>query len=276
MKTKIDQLIAKVDRVLDRYLDDDADVTNFAKHRAFRWDGARRTLKPISRPAKIHPNHLLGIDAIKHEVLRNTKSFVHGGKANNILLWGERGTGKSSLVKALLTAFNKTSLRMIQIYRHDILSITSLYDRIAGLRSYRFILFIDDLSFEESQTDYKEMKTIMDGGIEEIPDNILFYATSNRKHLIPTRFSDNTSDEIRPSDTVEEKISLADRFGLSFGFYHFSEETYLEIAAFYAAEYGVPATGEQLERMAIRWALEAGSQNGRTAEQFAKNAAVKD
>jgi predicted AAA+ superfamily ATPase len=231
MKTKIDQLLAKVDRVLDRYLDDDADVTNFAKHRAFRWDGARRTLKPIPRPAKIHPNHLLGIDAIKHEVLRNTKSFVHGGKANNILLWGERGTGKSSLVKSLLTAFNKTPFRMIQIYRHDILSITSLYDLIAGHRSYRFILFIDDLSFEESQTDYKEMKTIMDGGIEDIPDNI---------------------------------------------FYHFSEETYLKIAAFYAAEYGVPATGEQLERMAIRWALEAGSQNGRTAEQFAKNAAVRD
>jgi hypothetical protein len=120
------------------------------------------------------------------------------------------------------------------------------------------------------------MKTIMDGGIEYIPDNILFYATSNRKHLIPTRFSDNTSDDIRPSDTVEEKISLADRFGLSFGFYHFSEETYLKIAALYAAEYGVPATGKQLERMAIRWALEVGSQNGRTAEQFAKNAAVKD
>jgi len=276
MKIKIDQLLAKVDRVLDRYLADETDVTNFARHRAFRWDGARRTLEPILRPVHIHPNRLLGIDAIKLEVLRNTKSFVHGGKANNVLLWGERGTGKSSLIKSLLTAFNKTPLRMIQIYRHDILSITSLFDMIAGHPSYRFILFIDDLSFEESQTDYKEMKTIMDGGVEEIPDNVLFYATSNRRHLITTRFSDNTSDENRPSDTVEEKISLADRFGLSFGFYHFSQETYLEIAAFYAEEYGVSVTGEQLKRMAIRWALEAGSENGRTAEQFAKNAAIKD
>ncbi len=276
MKTKIDQLIAKLDRVLDRYLADDTDVTSFSTHQAFRWDGARRAIKPLSRPVRIHPGHLIGIDAIKHEVLRNTKSFVHGGKANNVLLWGERGTGKSSLIKSLLTVFKKTPLRMIQIYRHDILSITSLFDMIAGHRSSRFILFIDDLSFEESQTDYKEMKTIMDGGLEEIPDNVLFYATSNRKHLIPTLFSDNTGDETRPSDTVEEKISLADRFGLSFGFYHFSQDTYLKISAFYAAKYGVPATGKQLEQMAIRWALEAGSKNGRTAEQFAKNAAVRD
>ncbi len=275
MKIKVDHLLAKIDRVLDRYLVDDADVTGFEGHQAFRWDGARRTLRPISRPARIHPSHLLGIDAIKREVLRNTKSFVQGGKANNILLWGERGTGKSSLIKSLLTVFKKTPLRMIQIYRHDILSITSLFEVIAGHRPYRFILFIDDLSFEESQTEYKEMKTIMDGGLEEIPDNILFYATSNRRHLIPTRFSDNTGDEIRPSDTVEEKISLADRFGLSFGFYHFSQDTYLEIAAFYAAKYGVQASDKQLKQMAIRWALEAGSKNGRTAEQFAKNAAVK-
>src|ERR1700690_887877 len=108
MKIKIDQLLAKVDRVLDRYLADDTDVTSFARHQAFRWDGARRTLKPLSRPARIHPKHLLGIDAVKHEILRNTKSFVHGEKANNVLLWGERGTGKSSLIKSLLTAFKKT------------------------------------------------------------------------------------------------------------------------------------------------------------------------
>jgi predicted AAA+ superfamily ATPase len=159
---------------------------------------------------------------------------------------------------------------MVQVYKHDILTIQEMYDLIAGSRPYRFILFIDDLSFEENQTDYKEMKTIMDGGLEEIPENVLFYATSNRKHLIPTRFSDNDSDEIRPSDTVEEKVSLVDRFGLRLGFYHFSQDTYLEIVATYAAKYGVRMGKDKLDHLAIQWALGAGGRNGRIAEQFVR------
>ena len=188
-------------------------------------------------------------------MVRNTKKFIEGRRANNVLLWGERGTGKSSLLKSLLTVFDGTPLRMVQIYKHDILTIQDLYDIIAASKPYRFILFIDDLSFEESQTDYKEMKIIMDGGLEEIPENVLFYATSNRKHLVPTRFSDNDSDEIRPSDTVEEKVSLVDRFGLRLGFYHFSQDTYLEIVASYAEKYGVSMDKERLEELAIRWAI---------------------
>jgi predicted AAA+ superfamily ATPase len=141
---------------------------------------------------------------------------------------------------------------------------------MARSEPYRFILFIDDLSFEENQTDYKEMKTIMDGGLEDIPENVLFYATSNRKHLVPTRFSDSDNDEIRSADTVEEKLSLADRFGLRFGFYHFSQETYLEIVTSYAAQYGVRMDREKLERLALQWALYAGGRNGRIAEQFTR------
>ena len=159
---------------------------------------------------------------------------------------------------------------MVQIYKHDILTIQDLFDLLAKSRPFRFILFIDDLSFEENQTDYKEMKTIMDGGLAEIPENLLFYATSNRKHLIPTKFSDNDSDEIRPSDTMEEKVSLVDRFGLRFGFYHLSQDTYLEIVASYAAKYGVRMDKERLERRAIQWALGAGGRNGRIAEQFVR------
>lgn len=270
VKPKIGQLLFKLDKLLDRYVDNGPEDSCFSIYHAFIWDGKRKTTKPIKRPVQIDLDDLIGIDSIKKEIVNNTKNFINGRKANNVLLWGERGTGKSSLMKALLTVFDGTTLRMIQIYKHDILTIQDLYDLLWRNRSYRFILFIDDLSFEESQMDYKEMKTIMDGGLEEIPENVLFYATSNRKHLIPTKFSDNESDEIRPSDTVEEKVSLVDRFGLRLGFYHFSQDTYLEIVASYAEKYGVSIVKDKLDRLAIQWALGAGGRNGRIAEQFVR------
>ena len=269
-RPKIGQLLVKLDKLLDRYVDGGPEEPRFVKYQAFLWDGKRKALNPVRRPVRIDQDDLIGIDSMKKAVLQNTRHFIDGKRANNVLLWGERGTGKSSLVKSLLTVFDDTALRMIQVYKHDILTIQELYDLVARSKPYRFILFIDDLSFEESQTDYKEMKTIMDGGLEEIPENVLFYATSNRKHLIPTKFSDNESDEIRPSDTVEEKVSLVDRFGLRFGFYHFSQETYLEIVASYAARYGIRMDKDKLERLAVQWALGAGGRNGRIAEQFAR------
>jgi hypothetical protein len=262
--------MAKLSRLLDRYVDGAADATDFAQHQAYLWDGRKKSLKPIKRPAAIDHDDLIGIDSIKKEVIRNTKNFINGTRANNVLLWGERGTGKSSLVKSLLTTFADTNLRMIQVYKHDILTIQEMYDLVADNKACRFILFIDDLSFEESQTDYKEMKTVLDGGLEAVPDNLLVYATSNRKHLVPTKFSDNESDEIRPSDTVEEKVSLVERFGLRFGFYHFSQDTYLEIVASYAKKYDVRLDGEKLNRLAVQWALWAGGRNGRIAEQFVR------
>ena len=270
-KSKMEQIMAKLDRLLDRYVDGGSEEPLLDEYRAFIWDGKRKSMKPVKRPVRINPDELIGIESIKKEVIRNTKNFLEGRRANNVLLWGERGTGKSSLLKSLLTVFDKTPLRMVQIHKHDILTIQDLYPTIAESRSCRFILFIDDLSFEESQTDYKEMKIIMDDGLEEVPENVLFYATSNRKHLVPTRFSDNDGDEIRPSDTVEEKVSLVDRFGLRFGFYHFSQDTYLEIVASYAAKYGVRMEKERLEELAIRWALGAGGRNGRIAEQFVRS-----
>lgn len=269
-KPKLGHLLAKLDRLLDRYVDGKAGATDFAKHQAYLWDGRKKSLTPIKRPVAIDHDDLIGIDSIKKEVIRNTKNFINGTRANNVLLWGERGTGKSSLVKSLLTTFADTSLRMIQVYKHDILTIQEMYDLVADNKACRFILFIDDLSFEESQTDYKEMKTVLDGGLEAVPDNLLVYATSNRKHLIPTKFSDNDTDEIRPSDTVEEKLSLVERFGLRFGFYHFSQDTYLEIVASYAKKYGVRLDGEKLNRLAVQWALWAGGRNGRIAEQFVR------
>lgn len=269
-KPKIRHMLAKIDRLLDRYVDGGPDAPNFKRHHAFLWEGTKKVLRPIERPVRIDQDELIGIESMKKEVMRNTQQFLDGRKANNVLLWGERGTGKSSLIKSLLTVFEGTQLRLVQVYKHDILTMQEMYNLIARSMPYRFVLFIDDLSFEESQTDYKELKTIMDGGLEQIPENVLFYATSNRRHIVPERFSDNESDEIRPSDTVEEKLSLADRFGLRFGFYHFSEETYLEIVVSYAAKYGLCMDKEKLERMALQWALGAGGRNGRTAEQFVR------
>jgi len=269
-KPKIRQLLVKLDRLLDRYVDSGAENPHFSKYQAFIWDGTRKIMKPIKRPVQVDQHDLIGIESIKKQVFRNTQNFIDGKKANNVLLWGERGTGKSSLLKSLLTAFEETPLRMIQIYKHDILTLQEMYDLIALNKAYWFILFLDDLSFEENQTDYKEMKTIMDGGLEQIPENVLFYATSNRKHLVPTRFSDNDNDITRPSDTLEEKVSLVDRFGLRFGFYHFSQDTYLEIVASYATKYGVRMDKENLEETAIQWALGAGGRNGRIAEQFVR------
>jgi len=270
-KPKFSKLLTKIDRLLDRYVDGMPDTADFERYHAHLWNGKKGGLRPIQRPVRINQDDLIGIEEIKKQVVRNTRNFIEGRKANNVLLWGERGAGKSSLVKSLLVTFADTKLRLIQVYKHDILTIQNLYDILALNGPYRFILFIDDLTFEESQTDYNEMKTIMDGGLEEIPDNVLFYATSNRKHLIPTKFSDNDSDDIRPADTVEEKISLADRFGLRLGFYHFSQDTYLEIVSSYAAKYGLQMDSKMLEGLALRWALFAGGRNGRIAEQFVRS-----
>lgn len=266
----IKQLVAKLDKLLDRYVEIGPETPDFEQYQAFHWDGTRKALKPIARPVQIDQDELIGIESMKKQIMRNTQQFVDGRRANNVLLWGERGTGKSSLVKSLLTVFEGTPLRMIQIPLHDIPTIQEMYELIARHRQYRFILFIDDLSFEENQAASKEMKTIMDGGLEDIPENVLFYATSNRKHLIPTRFSDSDGDDVRPADTIEEKLSLPERFGLRFGFYHFSQDAYLEIVDSYAVRYGVRMEKEKLNRLALQWALYAGGRNGRVAEQFVR------
>jgi hypothetical protein len=263
-------ILEKIDFILSRYMRYLPEEPEMQKYSAFLWDGENLVLQPIRNPVRVDLNGLGGIDEQKKVVIDNTKNFVGGGPANNILLWGERGTGKSSLIKAMLGLFAHRNLRVIQVYTHEILGIQRIYDIISRHDKYRFIIFIDDLSFEEDQTDYKEMKTIMDGGLAGIPENLLFYATSNRKHLISEKFSDRNDDEIRPSDTMEEKLSLSDRFGIRLGFYHFSQDAYLQIVDLYAQKYGIAGDAE-LHRSALQWSLEAGSRNGRTAEQFIRN-----
>ncbi len=267
----LEKVLHKIDRVLDQCLNNIPEAIDIRRYQAFTWHGKSRQLKPIKRPVQINADDLIGIDQNKKRLFKNTASFVEGRRANNVLLWGERGTGKSSLVKSIVKLFGDRSLKVIQVYKQDILTIQEMYDFFWENRDCKFIVFIDDLSFEETQTDYKELKSIMDGGLEEIPENILFYATSNRKHLIPTRFSDRDDDVVRPSDTLEEKISLADRFGIKLGFYHISQDTYLDIVDLYAKKYGIAVAKRRLHRLALQWTLEAGGRNGRIAEQFVRS-----
>ena len=265
------EAFAKLDRYLDQRISVPPAPDLLESHRAFIWSGDTRRLNPVRRPVRIEPASLMGIDDHKAAVLDNTERFLSGSRANNVLLWGERGTGKSSLIKCLITAFEGTALRMVQVPKHDILTVHSLFDTAAGNPGFRFILFLDDFSFEENQGEYREMKTIMDGGLEQVPENLLFYATSNHKHLIPTRFSDRESDDIRPGDSMEEKVSLADRFGIRLGFYHISQETFLAIVDHYAGLYGAQSRSGEVHEWALRWALSAGARNGRVAEQFARS-----
>lgn len=247
------------------------DKIDLSNTMALLWNGQRRDFRPIKRPVRIDIDNLLNIDYQKKKVLANTTNFIKGKTANNVLLWGEKGTGKSSLIKGLIKKFSSVGLRMIQVFNQDILTIHHIYDFVCKHSYYRFIIFIDDLSFEEEQREYKALKTILDGGLEEIPDNILFYATSNRKHLIPTRFSDRDNDFVRPSDNLEEKISLVDRFGLRLGFYKFDEESYLKIVDMYALKANIKIERDRLHLLAKQWAIESGSRNGRVAEQFVKD-----
>jgi len=265
------QVFSKLDRLLDQRMPLVPSSHDLSSNQAFLWRGDVQNLRPVKRTVRIAHADLLSIEQQKQAVLENTRIFLSGQKANNVLLWGERGTGKSSLIKSLLTEYASSNFRMIQVLKHDILTIQGLYDVVAENPEYRFVLFIDDLSFEEAQTDYKELKTIMDGGLEQIPDNLLFYATSNRKHLIATRFSDTQDDEVRPSDTIEEKVSLAERFGIRLGFYHMSQDSYLEVVDLYAGKAGVTMDKQELHTLAVRWSLQTGGRNGRIAEQFVRS-----
>ena len=243
----------------------------FETHRAFRWErtGERDgRIVPIPHPHLVDLSSLVGIDGAKEELLRNTEQFVSGRGANHVLLWGERGTGKSSCVKGLLPAFGPRGLRIVELARWDLFSFPKIVSQLRGL-PFRFLLFCDDLSFDEGEADFRGLKTLLDGGVEERPENVLIYATSNRRHLMPERrVALGAEDEIHPEEAVSEKLSLSDRFGLQLGFYRFDQATYLAVVASYARLSGLPVAPAKLREEALRWALSTGSRSGRTAKQF--------
>jgi predicted AAA+ superfamily ATPase len=275
------RLIGRAEALLERIeslLPAPAPAPDWEASIAFRWRkrGARGLLEPVSRPHRIRLQDLRHIDEQKRRIERNTRQFVEGRSANNVLLTGARGTGKSSLVKALLDRYAKRGLRLIEVDKNDLVDLPDIVELVAE-RKERFIVFCDDLSFETNEPGYKALKSILDGSLASTPDNVLLYATSNRRHLMPEYMDENlqakhVDGEIHPGETTEEKISLSERFGLWLSFYPFDQDEYLAIAVHWLREYGVPESAIAAAReQALQWALMRGSRSGRVAWQFARD-----
>lgn len=246
---------------------------------AFHWDSAAQRLAPVPKVSRVPIALLRGVDNVRDILLENTLQFARGHGANNALLWGARGMGKSSLVKAVhahIGALDDATLKrliLIEIAREDIESLPALMRSIRDADA-QFIIFCDDLSFDKDETSYKSLKTILDGGIEGRPDNVLFYATSNRRHLMPRDMIDNErSTAINPGEAVEEKVSLSDRFGLWLGFHNCDQPTYLAMVEGYLAHYGIEMDADEVRSRAVEWAATRGARSGRVAIQLVRSIA---
>ncbi|MBS0307876.1 MAG: ATP-binding protein [Proteobacteria bacterium] len=287
--SQLDQFLIRAEGVLDRLealLPRAHSATDWNAAAAFRWrkqggKGGHGYLQPVRHVAPISLDDLHNISQQKQQIEQNTRQFVEGRPANNVLLTGARGTGKSSLIKACLYRYQAQGLRLIEVDKEDLADLADIVELVAG-RPERFIIFCDDLSFEEGEGGYKALKVALDGSIAAQSDNVLIYATSNRRHLIPERMSDNatyvhTDDgDLHPGETVEEKISLSERFGLWVTFYPFKQDDYLDIVAHWLRHFGCnPQQIAEAEADALRWALQRGSRSGRVAWQFARDRAGK-
>ena len=244
---------------------------------AWRWQvlNGRGHLQAVSNPHKIQLSDVCNVDAQKAEIVRNTAQFVKGFPANNVLLTGARGTGKSTLVKALLSEFAKAGLRIVEVDKQDLVALPEIVNLLQS-RPERFIVFCDDLSFEASDPGYKALKVVLDGSISATSENVLVYATSNRKHLMPEFMAENletqyVGEEIRPGETSEEKISLSERFGLWLSFYAFDQDEYLRVAEHWLKQLGIAEFTEEARRAALMFSLTRGARSGRVAYQFARD-----
>ena len=241
-----------------------------SNNNSFIWLSDKNIFKEINKIKSINIDLLIGIDNQKKTLLENTINFAKGNITNNALLWGSRGSGKSTLVKSIFNQISKefNTLKLIQLNKNDIKDIVQIYTIIEKYQNYKFIVYIDDLSFESVDTNYKAIKSILDGSIQSQPENILLYITSNRRHLMPRDMIDNErSSAIHTDESVEEKISLSDRFGLWIGFHNLSQNDYLEIIKKYCDEFKL-IFNENIKKEAVRWSMQRGNRTGRTAWQF--------
>jgi uncharacterized protein len=278
----LDSVLARAERLLQRLeavLPHPPVEPDWAASIAFRYRkrGASGVLEPVRHVATIRLESLVEVEPQKERLVRNTRQFVEGHGANNVLLTGARGTGKSSLIKAVLNQFAPQGLRLIEVDKADLVDLPDIVDLVAP-RPERFVVFCDDLSFDEGEPGYKALKSILDGSVAQASDNVLIYATSNRRHLLPEYMKENLSyqhtedGEVHPGEVVEEKISLSERFGLWISFYPFSQDEYLAIVAQWLRGAGVPEDAIVAARQeSLVWALERGSRSGRVAFQFAKD-----
>ena len=278
----LSRLVARAEALVDRLeavLPHPLGAPDWSASTAFRYRrrGAGGRLDPVRHVATIRLASLVEVDAQKEKLVRNTEQFVAGKSANNVLLTGSRGTGKSSLIKACLNEFAPRGLRLIEVDKSDMVDLPDIVDLVAE-RPERFVVFCDDLSFDEGEPGYKALKSILDGSVAESSENVLIYATSNRRHLLPEYMNENLSyrhtedGEVHPGEVVEEKISLSERFGLWVSFYPFSQDEYLAIVAQWLRGFGVGNDAIVAARQeSLVWALERGSRSGRVAYQFARD-----
>lgn len=246
---------------------------SFAGHYAFTWQCGR--FSPVANPDPVRLSDLIGYETEREEVVRNTEQFLRGYAANNVLLYGDRGTGKSSTVKALLNEYHDRGLRMIEVSRSSLTDFPEIAGQLAGKTRQKFILFVDDLAFEDSEENYTALKAVLEGGLEAKPANVLIYATSNRRHLVKEKFSDRAGlhygtadDEVRAADSMQEKLSLSDRFGITAIFSSPDKKRYLEIIDELAERKGIDMDRETLHREAMKWELWYNGRSPRTAQQF--------
>ncbi|MEM7464244.1 MAG: ATP-binding protein [Pseudomonadota bacterium] len=276
----LNQLNAKIDQVIEligRAVPDRAPENDLSNAEAFVWHSEQSWLQPVAEVNRVSMPLLKGIDRVRDILHENTERFAKGVGANNALLWGARGMGKSSLVKAVHKTVSDdnpgVNLKLVEVHREDINSLPVLLNLLRN-RKERCILFCDDLSFDSDDTSYKSLKAALDGGIEGRPENLVLYATSNRRHLLPRDMIENErSTAINPAEAVEEKVSLSDRFGLWLGFHKCSQDDYLSMIDGYVAHFKLDYPEEQLQREALEWATTRGSRSGRVAWQYIQDLA---
>ena len=272
--------LERIANALERMAPPEKKINNLDESEGFIYESKTGLIRPIDNINRVAINLLQGIIPQKTLLLENTINFSNSLPANNALLWGSRGTGKSSLVKSVhaevILLTGSKYLKLVEIHREDISDLPELLTLLSKYQKYKFILLCDDLSFDAGENTYKSLKAALDGGIEGKPNNVVFYATSNRRHLMPRDMVENEqSTAINPSESVEEKVSLSDRFGLWIGFHNISQEIYLDIVIAYVNEYKIPIEKEKLKSEALEWSITRGARSGRVAWQFIQDIAGK-
>lgn len=272
--------LERIANALERIAPPEKKIKNLDKSEGFVFDSKTGLIRPVEQINRISLSLLQGINHQKQILLNNTQDFAENLPANNALLWGARGTGKSSLVKAVhaevLIKTKSKYLKLVEIHREDISELPELLSLLSQNKDYKFILLCDDLSFDAGENTYKSLKAALDGGIEGKPNNVIFYATSNRRHLMPRDMMDNErSTAINPSESVEEKVSLSDRFGLWVGFHNMSQDVFLEIVYAYCNEFKILVDKDALRSEALEWSITRGARSGRVAWQFVQGLAGK-
>ena len=273
-------ILERIANALERLAPPDKKINNLDESEGFIFEKKSGLIKSVENINRISISLLKGIDNQKKILLNNTLNFCNNLSANNALLWGARGTGKSSLVKAvhkeIIDKTKSKALKLVEIHREDISELPELLSLLSQYKNYRFILLCDDLSFDAGENNYKSLKAALDGGIEGKPNNVIFYATSNRRHLMPRDMMENErSTAINPSESVEEKVSLSDRFGLWIGFHNMDQDTFIAIVEAYCNEFKIFIEKNELKSEAIEWSITRGARSGRVAWQFIQDLASR-